>query len=146
MFDVYVYAGALSAAEDHFRQASWEKKEALGLLVGRAFCFEGRAYAVAEEYVTAQNDATAVSVRFSRDAFSNLSEKLSNGKQVVGWIHSHPDLGCFLSHTDVATHEAFFSEAYHFAFVVDPVRHEKTCFKVKHSQSMPVSFAVIRKK
>ncbi len=146
MFDVYVAAEALEAAEEHFRQASWDGKEALGLLLGRAFLHGGRPYAVADEYVTAQNDATAVSVRFSREAFSQLSEKLSDGKQVVGWIHSHPDYGCFLSHTDMATQEAFFNEPYHFAMVVDPVRREKQCFKVQGSRYVPVSFAVIRKK
>ncbi len=146
MFDVYLSATALEAAEEHFRAASWDGKEALGLLVGRAFVHEGRSYAVAEEYVTAENEATAVSVKFSREAFSKLSEKLSDGKQVVGWAHSHPDFGCFLSSTDIATQEAFFTEAYHFAMVVDPVRREKQCFKVQNSRYVPVSFAVIRKK
>ncbi len=146
MFDVYVSSEALEAAEEHFRQASWDGKEALGLLVGRAFVHKGRAYAVAESYVTADNEATAVSVKFSREAFSKLSEKLSDGKQVVGWIHSHPDYGCFLSHTDIATQEAFFTENYHFAMVVDPVRRERQCFKVHASRYVPVSFAVIRKK
>jgi len=145
MFDVYLSAAALEAAEDHFRSASWQGKEAMGLLVGRAFTHDGRVYAVVEEYVTADNDATAVHVRFSREAFSDLSRKL-NGRQVVGWAHSHPDYGCFLSSTDVATQETLFPESYHFALVVDPVRRQKQCFKVRASQYVPVSFAVIRKK
>ncbi|MBI2445460.1 Mov34/MPN/PAD-1 family protein [Candidatus Micrarchaeota archaeon] len=146
MFDVYLSAQALEAAEEHFRQASWDGKEAMGLLVGRAFTHGGRPYAVVDEYVTADNDATAVHVRFAREAFSELSKKLDGGRIVVGWIHSHPDYGCFLSTTDVATQEAFFCEPYHFAMVVDPVRRQKQCFKVRASQYVPVSFAVIRKK
>lgn len=146
MFDVYLYAQALEAAEEHFRQASWDGKEAMGLLLGRALTHGGRPYAVVEQYVTAQNEATAVRVKFSREAFASLSEKLNGGRRVVGWAHSHPDYGCFLSNTDVATQEAFFPEAYHFALVVDPVRKQKQCFKVRASQYVPVSFAVIRKK
>lgn len=145
LYDVYLSADVLDKAEAHFREAAGKGLEAMGLLLGSAYAFEGKPYAVAEEYVTASNDATAVSVRFSREAFSELSRKL-NGFRVVGWGHSHPDYGCFLSATDVATQESFFGEGFHFALVVDPVRGQKKCFKVKDGQSVPVSFAVIRRK
>lgn len=136
----------MAAATEHFRSASWEGKEAMGLLVGRVFVFEGRPYAVVDEYVTAANDATAVHVRFAPEAFSELSKKLMGGRRVVGWAHSHPDYGCFLSTTDVATQETYFQEPYHVALVVDPVRNEKQCFKANKGQYAPVSYAVIRKK
>ncbi|MBI4360224.1 hypothetical protein HY572_00445 [Candidatus Micrarchaeota archaeon] len=145
LYDVYLSADVVEKAQTHFRTAASRGKEAMGLLLGSAFVWNGNPYAVAERYVTASNDATAVSVRFSREAFSDLSKKL-NGFRVVGWTHSHPDYGCFLSSTDVATQESFFSEDFHFAFVVDPVRGEKKCFKVRNGQSVPVGFAVIRRK
>ncbi len=84
MFDVYFSLDAMDAAVEHFRSASWEGKEALGLLVGRSFVFNGRPYAIVDEYVTAQNDATAVHVRFAPEAFSELSKKLTGGRLVVG--------------------------------------------------------------
>lgn len=142
---MYLSANVVQKAEAHFRDAAARGMEAMGLLLGSAFVFGGRPYAVAEDYVTARNDATAVSVRFSREAFSELSRKLS-GFRVVGWAHSHPNYGCFLSLTDVATQESFFSENYHFALVVDPVRGQKKCFKVRNGQSVPVGFAVVRRK
>ncbi len=146
MFEVYLSSAALEAAENHFRDASWEKKEALGLLLGKAYLFEGRPYVVAEEYLTAENDATSVSVKFTRDAFTSLSEKLSGGNNIVGWAHSHPDFGCFLSSIDLAAHASFFDEPYHFALVVDPIRRKRQCFKVSEGTYRLVSYAVIRKK
>ncbi len=146
MYDVYVYQSALSAAERHFESAAKSGLEALGLLVGRAFSFNGHTYAVAEEYVTAPNDATSVSVRFSREAFSRLSASLRNGKMVVGWAHSHPGYGCFLSATDVRTQDVYFGESYHAALVVDPLRRQRKFFKLQGQGYYEVPYAVVRKK
>ncbi len=41
---------------------------------------------------------------------------------VVGWYHSHPNLGAFFSGTDRATQRAFFNRPYSVGLVVDPVR------------------------
>ncbi len=145
MFDVFVEAGAISACRAHFARAAASGLEAMGLLVGKAFTHNGKPYAVITGYVTADNDATAVSVRFSREAFASLSEKI-NGGRVVGWAHSHPGYGCFLSATDVATQENFFGEKYHVALVVDPLQKQSRFFKVKNGRSVKVPFAVVRRK
>ena len=44
--------------------------------------------------------------------------------RVVGWWHSHPGIGCFLSGTDISTQKYFFPEAYQVALVVDPIKDE----------------------
>lgn len=46
--------------------------------------------------------------------FSHLS--------IVGWYHTHPDFGIFLSDRDRFIHEHFFSGAGQIAHVIDPVR------------------------
>lgn len=44
--------------------------------------------------------------------------------QIVGWYHSHPDLGAFYSQDDVVVHAAAFVLPWHVSLVVDPVRRE----------------------
>ena len=40
---------------------------------------------------------------------------------MVGWYHSHPRFGIFLSQYDVFIHSNFFAEQWQVAYVVDPV-------------------------
>ena len=146
MFDVYVLEDALQKAEDHFRNASALGLEAMGLFCGSAHSCQGRLYSVLEQYLTAENDATPVSVRFSKDAFSVLSASLSRGRRLLAWAHSHPGYGCFLSFTDVNTQRAYFPEPYHAALVVDPVRNERKFFRLDGDGYRELSYAVIRRR
>jgi proteasome lid subunit RPN8/RPN11 len=43
-------------------------------------------------------------------------------ERIVGWYHSHPGLGVFLSPTDRRTHAHHFPHPWQLALVVDPVR------------------------
>ncbi|MFH1056299.1 MAG: Mov34/MPN/PAD-1 family protein [Candidatus Micrarchaeota archaeon] len=146
-FDVYLKEKAFSKINSHFQENASSGLEALGFLVGSVFSNEGRKFVVVEDYLTAENEATSVTVRFSREAFKTLSEKLSeNGEIIVGWCHSHPGYGCFLSSTDVRTQKVFFPEEFHVAMVCDPLRKECKIFRVSGEEEMEVSFAVVRKK
>jgi proteasome lid subunit RPN8/RPN11 len=51
-----------------------------------------------------------------------------NDGMVVGWYHSHPNLGAFFSSTDRATQRAFFNQPYSVGLVVDPIRGEEAWF------------------
>ena len=43
---------------------------------------------------------------------------------VVGWYHSHPNFGVFLSATDLKTQRTCFKHDWQIAVVYDPIRHE----------------------
>ena len=47
---------------------------------------------------------------------------------IVGWYHSHPGFGVFLSEYDIFIHENFFSGAHQVAWVFDPHSDEEGCF------------------
>ncbi|MFX1577543.1 MAG: Mov34/MPN/PAD-1 family protein [Promethearchaeota archaeon] len=59
-----------------------------------------------------------------------LAEELAErgaGEVIIGWHHTHPGLGVFMSGTDVSTqirYQAFFPEA--IALVMDPVKFSET--------------------
>ncbi|HEV8290209.1 MAG TPA: Mov34/MPN/PAD-1 family protein [Candidatus Norongarragalinales archaeon] len=154
MHAAFVLEKAMRAAEKHALEHSSRQLESMGLLIGQVFENNGEKYVIAEEYVTAPNNATAASVRFSQDAFSELAQKISSGgkgKIVVGWLHSHPGYGCWLSGTDVNTQRKYFSEDFHIALVVDPHKEQggrmlKKAFKIGSNGYYEVPLAVIRKK
>jgi proteasome lid subunit RPN8/RPN11 len=60
---------------------------------------------------------------FTHEAWASIHQCLERdhaGRQIVGWYHSHPGFGIFLSGHDMFIHENFFSDPGHVAFVVDP--------------------------
>ncbi|OIO25969.1 hypothetical protein COX85_01675 [Candidatus Micrarchaeota archaeon CG_4_10_14_0_2_um_filter_55_9] len=145
MYSAYFFQAALEEARRHFLAAAEKGVEAIGLFAGRVYSFQGRDYLVAEEYVTEENDSSALHTRFAREAFKGLAKKYS-GKPFVVWAHSHPNYGCFMSSQDLAAHNSFFNEPYHLALVVDPVRGEEKLFKVEGEEFYPVPYAVVKKK
>jgi proteasome lid subunit RPN8/RPN11 len=53
----------------------------------------------------------------------------------LGWYHSHPGLGVFLSGTDIFSHSSFFaSEPWYIAVVIDPVSREFGAFSWDHGE------------
>ncbi len=155
IYDVYISATALRKAEKLFEMAAQSGLEAMGLLVGNAYSWKGRQYVMVENFITAKNLPTAVSVKFTKEAFGELTKAYSahfkEKKLIVGWIHSHPSYGCFLSQTDINTQVKCFSAPFNIAMVVDPLRRddgrmEERVFRVKANDYYEVSFAVIDRK
>lgn len=63
------------------------------------------------------------SVTFTHDAWSDvhaIMERKHKGKRIVGWYHSHPGFGIFLSEHDLFIQRNFFSDPAQVAYVVDP--------------------------
>jgi proteasome lid subunit RPN8/RPN11 len=155
VYDVYFRKAALDSALSHAKAGAGFHVETMGLLVGRFCKSGGRPWVLVEGYVTAPNKASSVSVRFSEASFGELSSKLftavSSHQVVVGWLHSHPGLGCFLSHTDVATQQRYFDHPQSIAAVVDPLSEggaKKRVYRLGPSAAQPqryceISFAVI---
>ncbi len=64
-------------------------------------------------------------VTFTHEAWTKINAEMDtrlSGLKIVGWYHSHPDFGIFLSDRDVFIHQHFFSGAGQIAHVIDPVR------------------------
>jgi 26S proteasome regulatory subunit N11 len=122
-----------------------EQLEVMGFLLGEARTWQGTQYALARQAVTTTLDATQVGVRFAREGLDLLARELDKVEYeyvIVGWYHSHPGYGCFLSPTDVQTQRAMFSQGYHVALVVDPVKEQLGAFKLGKDGYVPASFAV----
>jgi proteasome lid subunit RPN8/RPN11 len=60
---------------------------------------------------------------FTQDTLVALNDELEEqypGKQLVGWYHTHPRMGIFLSYYDIWLHEHFFPEPWQVALVIEP--------------------------
>jgi proteasome lid subunit RPN8/RPN11 len=60
---------------------------------------------------------------FTQDTQVALHEELEQrypGKELVGWYHTHPYIGVFLSEYDTWLHQNFFPELHQVALVIEP--------------------------
>lgn len=77
---------------------------------------------------------THVELEFDEDSLEGLIELLSvkykNNFFLIGWYHSHPGFGCFMSPLDIDTQKRFFHERYNVALVVDSKTNEEKFFKL----------------
>jgi proteasome lid subunit RPN8/RPN11 len=62
---------------------------------------------------------------FTQDTWEHAHRELESrgrSERIVGWYHSHPAFGIFLSEQDQFVHRSFFSDPAQVALVVDPLK------------------------
>jgi proteasome lid subunit RPN8/RPN11 len=104
------------------------KTEVCGVLIGEQ---RGEVVEV-QASIEALNAAQAgTHVTFTQDAWEEIyrvkDEKYPEHR-IVGWYHSHPGFGVFLSEHDTFIHKNFFSAPNQVAWVYDPHTDEEGCF------------------
>lgn len=106
-------------------------RELGGVLLGKAFQRQGQQWvAIAAALPAISDQHGPVHFTFTADVWAKINrdrESLHPQLTVVGWFHTHPDLGVFYSADDVVVHTVAFRELWHIGLVVDPVRQE-ACF------------------
>jgi proteasome lid subunit RPN8/RPN11 len=111
----------------HEHAASSLPNETGGFLLGRvAFDAQRGSWHIEVDETMPVEPLSQNPVHFSftwRDVDRVRSYRESQHKALVGWYHTHPDLGVFLSETDLEkTHRVLFAEPFQVALVYDPVR------------------------
>ena len=100
--------------------------ESGGMLVGSIIEEFGKTNIVISGFVEAKHcEATPTTIKFTHETWDYVHkeiEKKFNGTKIVGWIHTHPDFGIFLSEYDKFIQKNFFNEEYQIAYVVDPIQ------------------------
>lgn len=91
---------------------------------------------ITEALASTQYEASSISLRMQSEIWSKARARLDAEKRVIGWYHSHPDLGAFFSSTDEATQAAFFPHDYSLGWVIDPIRQQEAWFRGRHSISV----------
>jgi len=104
------------------------KTEVCGVLIGKQCdgiieieaSIEGLNAAQAGTHVTFTQDAWEAIYKVKDESYPN--------ERIVGWYHSHPGFGVFLSEHDTFIHQNFFSSPDQVAWVYDPHTDEEGCF------------------
>jgi proteasome lid subunit RPN8/RPN11 len=123
---VTVDGEVLRQIRQHARSCS--KTEVCGVLIGS----EDRNNLTIEACIAGANAAQAgTHVTFTQDTWEHIY-KTKDAKypdhRIVGWYHSHPGFGVFLSDHDTFIHKNFFSSPLQVAWVYDPLSDEEGCF------------------
>lgn len=64
------------------------------------------------------------SLKMKPEVWDRASVFTDKGELVLGWYHSHPNLGAFFSGTDKNTQKHFFNHNYSLGLVIDTIRDE----------------------
>jgi proteasome lid subunit RPN8/RPN11 len=126
-FDPQVHSGILEhAGED-------TSIEICGVLVGRWESDSDGPFAVISNRIRCDNASSKLAeVTFTHESWAQINNEMDTKYQdlrIIGWYHSHPDFGIFLSDRDFFIQEHFFSGAGQVALVVDPVRKREGVFE-----------------
>ncbi len=88
-------------------------------------------------------EPTSVTLTFQTwDDLARRQRRLAPHLSIVGWYHSHPGLGIFLSPDDVVAHLAAFGIEGTCAVVIDPHRREWQGFVLDGGSLRPASLLV----
>jgi proteasome lid subunit RPN8/RPN11 len=104
------------------------KTEVCGVLIGG---FEDGATHVRACIGGANAAQGGAHVTFTQDTWEHIykiKDRDFPDERIVGWYHSHPGFGIFLSDHDTFIHKNFFSAAEQVAWVIDPHSDEEGCF------------------
>jgi proteasome lid subunit RPN8/RPN11 len=117
--------GLRQVSVDHVYPHVFENadREVGGVLVGRS-PRDGGPPLVTGAIPALAADERRATLTFTQDAWEHVHRTLDAefppDEQIVGWYHSHPGFGIFLSEHDLFIHRNFFSGASQVALVVDP--------------------------
>lgn len=86
------------------------------------------------------------SLTFTHETWAALNRQIEQqfpAQKVVGWHHTHPGLGVFLSAHDLFIHRNFFREPWQMAMVVDPRGQELGFFQWSGSKVVDCGFVCL---
>jgi proteasome lid subunit RPN8/RPN11 len=107
---------------------SENKTEVCGVLIGRE---TGAVIEIAACIAGVKAAQGGAHVTFTQDTWEHIykiKDKEYPDERILGWYHSHPGFGVFLSDHDTFIHKNFFSSPHQVAWVYDPLSDEEGCF------------------
>jgi proteasome lid subunit RPN8/RPN11 len=120
--EVYLHVSAVEQVMRHMRED--QDHELGGLLCGQAAEDGGGRFLTMTGAVAATlAHGERLCLTFTHEAWAAMlaeKERLYPGEAIVGWYHTHPGLGVFLSAPDQFIHSSFFAAPTQVALVIDP--------------------------
>lgn len=130
---VYIKQDVYKALEEY---AASDVNHELGTIILGQYSEEmGKMHVIISDYIIAKyTDASASTLTFTHETWDYVHkehDKKYPDKKIVGWQHTHPGYGIFLSNYDMFIQENFFNIPFQVAYVIDPVQHLRGFFQWK---------------
>src|SRR4051812_31685537 len=106
-----------------------------GILLGKECVDEssGAPFVWVSQSLEAKHYAnTQASFTYTHDSWEEITrerDRLHPDLDIVGWYHTHPSFGIFLSHHDLFIHQHFFAQPLQVAYVIDPIQQTRGFFQ-----------------
>lgn len=116
-------------------------REVGGVLVGR---LTDEGVTISGFIPALKAEGAATHLTFTHEAWADALDVVDRdhpGEQIVGWYHTHPSYGLFLSEYDLFIHRNFFSDPRMPALVIDPVAGELGWFGWRDDEIVEVARA-----
>jgi COP9 signalosome complex subunit 5 len=150
-FGCYFKLEAFKIMVNHCQEFARDKLEVMGFLLGDIYYRKNEIksdlnlYSDITRVVSCWDlDASHEAVKFTDTSYEIIFEQLGdlNDKnidyKILGWYHSHPGRGCFLSEIDLRTIKRNFNRPYNISIVIDPVSNKIKMYKLKESSVVKV--------
>ena len=133
---VYIKQDVYKALE---KLAVSDTSKELGSIIIGDYCQElGKTNVIISQYVEAKyTDASASTLTFTHETWDYIHkehERLYPDKKIIGWQHTHPNYGIFLSNYDLFIQENFFNLPFQVAYVIDPIQNIRGFFQWKNGK------------
>jgi len=122
-FQVVFNQSALDAIHIHGQGSN--DMEVCGVLVGNGYRDDQGSYLLVEHCIRGNGARTkSTNVTFTAETWEYIQTIMDRDhadKKMIGWYHTHPGFGIFLSDMDIFICENFFNIPWQIAFVYDPI-------------------------
>jgi len=129
-FRISISDSAYKAIIKHAKED--QKIEICGILIGEVFKDLNGPYLEISDIIIGEHaENQAGQVMFTHETWeyiTSVKDEQFPDKLIVGWYHTHPRFGIFLSDQDVFIQSNFFDKPWQVAFVVDPIQDEDGFF------------------
>lgn len=143
-FQVVIRRSVLNEINHHGQTTS--DVEVCGVLAGNVFRDDAGSYLQIDAAVRGDHAGNSTAqVTFTAETWNHIQgvmEKDHPQLRMVGWYHTHPGFGIFLSDMDLFIHGNFFNLPWQIALVYDPVSGEEGVFIWRDSKTVRVPFVV----
>lgn len=146
--DILIDEPAFNAAKAHALTSL--NREVAGMLVGPPpeKQPDGRYVVhITDALVARHTRMSGASVTYTPESWRDIHDQIAalypaETHLILGWYHTHPGFGIFLSNMDLFIHTSFFTQVWHVALVLDPRAQTAGffCWDRRHKQVRPYPF------
>ena len=134
---VYIKQDVYKALEKY---ANSDTSKELGTILIGDYCEQlGKTHVVISDYIEAKyTDASASTLTFTHETWDYVHKQhdmLYPSKKIIGWQHTHPNYGIFLSNYDLFIQDNFFNMPFQVAYVIDPIQNIRGFFQWKNGKT-----------